>query len=115
MNFTERIKNLNQSYSFNLFSLLGVVIFIFRAFCLLKNNYTYGSAIIDYLLFPALFLLIFIISVFELVFKFKIKNTKILNNKVLNIIKVIGTLTSLTYVILIILFILNFFILSFLH
>ena len=101
MNFSQKLKQLNQRYSYNLFSLIGVFILIFRLFCLFRNNYTYNFAIVDYLLLPACFLLNFIILIWEQVFQLKVQKEKFLENKILNFIKILGTLIALIYIVLI--------------
>ena len=105
MQITEKLNSLNKSYSYILFALTGLLIVIFRIYCLSKGNYTYNYMIIDYLFFPACFLLIFILSLFENIFKFKIKKEKLFRNKALNIILSIGTIAGIIYVILILTFI----------
>ena len=74
MNFSQKLKKLNQRYSYNLFSLIGVFILIFRLFCFFTNNYTYNFAIVDYLLLPACFFVEFYNS--YLGTSFSIKNSK---------------------------------------
>ncbi len=101
MNFSQKLKQLNQRYSYNLFSLIGVFILIFRLFCFFANNYTYNFAIVDYLLLPTCFLLNFIIFIWEQVFQLKIRKEKFLENKILNFIKILGTLIALIYIVLI--------------
>ena len=104
MKLNEKIKSLNKRYSYNLFALIGIFMLIFRIFCFLKSNYTYNYAIIDFLLFPVLLLLTFIIYVFELIFQFKIENERFLNNKTINIIRFVGVTTSTIYSLLAIIF-----------
>ena len=96
MNFSQKLKKLNQRYSYNLFSLIGVFILIFRLFCFFTNNYTYNFAIVDYLLLPACFLLNFIILIWEQVFQLKIQKEKFLENKILNFIKFVGRVQLLS-------------------
>ena len=101
MNFSQKLKKLNQRYSYNLFSFIGIFILIFRLFCFFTNNYTYNYAIADYLLLPACFLLNFIILILEQVFQFRIQKEKFLGNKIFNFIKILGTLIALIYIVLI--------------
>lgn len=110
MKFTKKIKSLNKSYSYNLYSLIGILILFFQIFCLLKNNYTYGYAITNYLLFPVFFLLTFIIYVFELILQFKIENEKFLNNKTISIVRFVGVLISTIYLLLAVAFVFCIFI-----
>ena len=105
MKLTEKIKSLNKSYSYNIFAMIGIFILIFRIFCFLKNDYTYDYAVIDFLLFPALFILTFIIYVFELILQFKIENEKFLDNKTINIVRFVGVVTSTIYLLLAVVFI----------
>lgn len=105
MKLYEKIKSLNKSYSYNIFALIGIFILTFKIFCILKNSYTYDYAVIDYLLFPVLFLLTFIIYVFELIFQFKIKNERVLNNKIINIVRFVGVVVSIIYLLIAAIFI----------
>ena len=102
MKIFDKIK---QKYSYNLFALLGIFILIFRIFCWLKNDYTYDYAVIEHLLWPTCFLMIFIILLLEQVFKLAINNEKILNNKVINVLRYIGSAVALIYLILCLAFI----------
>ena len=105
MKLYEKIKSLNKSYSYNIFALIGIFILTLKIFCILKNSYTYDYAVVDYLLFPVLFLLTFIIYVFELIFQFKIKNERVLNNKIINIVRFVGAVVSVIYLLIAAIFI----------
>ena len=104
MMLTKKLKNLNKSFSYNLFAILGIFILVFEIYYLLKGYYSYEYALAIYLIFPACFIIIFIISVFELIFHLKITNEKFLSNKLLNAIKTIGAIIAIIYILLVVVF-----------
>ena len=98
MKSNKKIEKLNQTYSFNIFCLLGIFILVIRTYCFLTNKYDYNYATINYLIFPICFLLTFVISVFERIFTINITNNFFLKNKIFNIIKTIGVIVALIYI-----------------
>ena len=112
MNFFEKIDRLNYLYSYNVFAfngililLTGVYLFYYYHSCMQKYGQGSWLAALSWLMFVfgciifAIFIIAFIIWLFESAFKFKIKNAYIVNNKIIKIIRYISVIISLIYLI----------------
>ena len=109
MSFCEKINELNQFVSFNIFGFNGFlcvieVLYLMHYYkCQLQSSsITWGDAftwltISLSALVLFVFVIAFIIFLFERVFYFKIKNKFLVENKFLKIIRYIGFILSLIY------------------
>lgn len=118
MNFFEKINKFNQYISFHIFAFAGwialfVKIYLYRIYCQELQKYgspgdwgdgfawlTIGASVLAL----SVFIIAFIIFLFERVFNFKIKNKFLLENKILKIFRYIGSIFSLIYLSLIFVF-----------
>ena len=111
MNFFEKINEFNQYISFHIFGYNGflcvvIVLYLYIEYQrqLRSSSITWGdgfawltigaSALVLFI-----FLIAFIIFLFERVFNFKIKNKFLLKNKILKFIRYVGVFLALIYIV----------------
>jgi len=112
MNILKKFDKLNPLYSYNIFAFNGFIIILTRLYLLYYYNscmqkYGQGSwlAAISWLMFIfgciifAIYTVAIIVWLFELVFKFQIKNNYFVNNKIIKVARYVCASVSLIYLI----------------
>ena len=128
MSFFEKINEFNQYISFHIFAFAGwialfVKIYLYRIYCQELQKYggpgdwgdgfawlTIGASALAFFVF----VIAFIIFLFERVFYFKIKNRFLLENKILKLFRYVGAFLALIYIIFNLFYLVSFQINSFL-
>ena len=100
-------KKLNEYFSYNIIALTGwmgifFIIFLIKVYSYERHINAQSTTLGFYLSFVIIFILCifcisFIVFVIEKTFNLKIKNHFLLNNKILNFLRIIGILLSIFY------------------
>ncbi len=100
-------KKLNEYFSYNIIALTGwigifFIIFLIKVYSYERHINAQSTILGFYLFFVIIFILCifcisFIVFVIEKTFNLKIKNRFLLNNKILNFLRIIGILLSIFY------------------
>ena len=108
-------KKLNKYFSYNIIAIAGWVgllftLFLIKIYYYEKDINAQGTVLGFYLSYVLIFLLCifclsFIVFVIEKTFNLKIKNSFILNNKIINLLRIIGIIMSIAYCIFILMLI----------
>lgn len=112
MHLFEKINKANQYISFHIFTFAGWLTLFLKVFLIISYNrdlQTYGqgswTAVYSWLqlyffaIYASVFVIAFIVFLFEQIFSFRIKNKFLLENKALKIIRYVGAILAIIYII----------------
>ena len=109
MIFSKNIKNLHKKFSFNIFAICGYIIFLGFLVNFIQSKLLDSYAFLWQIsLFNVIYTITLLISViiyiFEKIFCFEIKNSFLINNNVICILRYIGAFISIIYLLTVVIF-----------